>query len=297
MKQTHENFGNLVLHAKASLFRMVRRFIIFLTPALALTFIGIVGLIDPAAMDMADEPWVAYIVLGGGILYFIFMIFFVKPYEVAIYEKGLLYKRRGRKWTEISFENSGLLDIIHTTRVSFVPVWRARHVTIGTQINAPDGTMEEAQSFATRFAHEATASNTFARSNTPKFHNFADTLIAVQLAHMTKDFTTENIFDASISFGENLVLTNGEFIYKKDKRREASVFLKDVQHASLSNRLGGGSWIRLESKPDETGQTRFLLDAFVDKINNLTILHYIVDLANGRVGNSTPVIQSEVDEF
>ena len=284
MEQTHEKFGNLVLHVKASTFRLVRRFILFLTPAVALTFIGVVGLINPALMDMADEPWVAYLVLGGGILYFIFMIFFVKPYEAAIYEKGLTYKRRGTKWTEISFDNSGVTDIVETTRAGFIPIWRARHLTIGTQINEPDGTMEERPNIATRFAHEAMTSNTFARSNTPKFHMFADTIIVAQLAHLTKGLTAENVFEASLSFGENLVLTGGEFIYKKDKRREASVPLKDVNNASLFNQFdGSGSQIRLESKPDESGKTQFLLDAFVDKINNLAILHYIVDLACGRV--------------
>jgi len=284
MEQTHEKFGNLVLHVKASTFRILRRFILFLTPAVALTFIGVVGLINPALMDMADEPWVAYLVLGGGILYFIFMIFFVKPYEAAIYEKGLIYKRRGKKWTEISFDNSGVTDMVETTRVSFVPIWRSRNLTIGTQINEPDGTMDEKPNFATRFAHEAMASNTFVRSNTPNFHEFADTIIATQLAHMTKGLTAGNVFEASLSFGENLVLTNGEFVYKKDKRREASVPLKDVSNASLFNNFdGGGSRIRLESKPDESGKTQFLLDAFVDKINNLAILHFAVDLANGRV--------------
>ena len=282
MAQTHENFGNLVFHAKASLFRMIRRIIIFLVPAVGLTVIGIIGFISPETVVMEEEPWVAYIVFGAGLLYFIIMLVFVKTYEVAIYEKGLLYRRASKKWTEIDFDNSGISDVIHTTRAYFIPVWKARHVSIGTQINAPDGSMDTPQNFATRFAHEAATGNTFARSNTPQFHKFSDTLIATQLEHMTKDLTKENIFETSISFGENLILTDGEFIYRKDKRRESSVPLKDVHKASLFHQFGGGSQLRLEGKPSENGRPNFLLDVMVNNINNLTILHYIVDMANSQ---------------
>jgi len=255
MQQEHSTFGKLVLHAKASTARMVRRYILFLIPAIGLGIVGLVGLIDPSAMGMEDEQWVAFIVLGAAVLYILIMFLFVKPYEVAIYEGGLVWKRRGNKINEVSFYDFGVSDVIETTTYGFIPVSKVRNINITG-------------------ANGNSTSLNLTRTNTPNFHNFADTLLAVQHLYITKDWTPENVFNISLDFGNELILENGKFLHRKGHKKEKFAALQDVVTVDIFDNT-----TILRGKQDEFGKAEVLLEVTGEARINTAALYLVVDLA------------------
>jgi len=255
MQQEHSAFGKLVVHAKASTARMVRRYILFLIPAIGLGIVGLIGLIDPSVMGMEGEEWVAFIILGAAVLYVLLMLLFVKPYEVAVYEGGLVWKRRGTKINEISFNNFGVSDVIETTTYGFIPISKVRNINItGTNGNS--------------------TSLNLTRTNTPNFHNFADTLIAAQHVYITKDWTPENVFNVTLDFGNELILENGKFLHRKGHRKEKFAALQDVVTVDIFDNT-----TVLRGKQDDFGKSEKLLEVTGMARINTAALYLVVDLA------------------
>jgi len=255
MQQEHPTLGKLLLHGKASVARMVRRVILFMLPAVFLGVIGIIGLIDPYLMAMEDEPWVVPVVLGAAALYVILMFFFVKPYEVAVYENGFAWKRRGNNIREWGFGNILVSDIIETTTYGFIPVSKVRNLTI-TPID------------------KAAAAITLTRNNTPNFHNFADLLQAEQYVYQTKNMTPENVFEVTMDFGNELILENGKFLHRKGHRKEKFAFLKDVKTVNVFN-----DTVTLAGAVNEFGKAEELLKVTGAARHNIPALYHIVELA------------------
>jgi len=268
MQQEHPTLGKLLLHGKASVARLVRRVILFMIPAMGLAIVGIIGLIDPYLMAMEDELWVAPVVLGAAALYVILMVFFVKPYEVAVYENGFAWKRRGNKINELRHDEFLTNDIIQTTTYGFIPVSKARNFSIagvsGTNIDLRKVNLN------------------FTRTNTANFHAFADLLREQQVNYVAQKLTAETVFNTTMVFASDLILENGKFIHRKGHKKEKFAFLKDVKTADVFWPGNGNCTIQLSGPRNEFGKAETLLEytGSSESVYNTDFVQVVVEIAN-----------------
>ena len=249
-------FGERILHVKPSAARIIRRAILFLIPAVGLVGLGITGFLRPDILDMQGEEWMVPVLLGAGLLYFVFMIFFLKPYEAVVYAQGLEYKRRGANFKQIAFSDLDITDAIERSYIFMViPFRRVRRISL-------DGV------------------HTFYRSNTPNFHHFANTLVATHREYLVKDLTPENINQAAISFGPMLKLRDGKLMFNESSKKEKIIPLGDVFSVEVFNAGAGNDLIALKGAPDEGGRSKDLFTITATSISNLEVLEYVIEVGS-----------------
>ena len=121
---------------------------------------------------------------------------------------------------------------------------------------------------------------TLTRFNTPDFTTFADTLMAAHFDYFAKDLTPKNVFDASIPFGVDFKLEKGQFTFTSIGGNETIIPLDEVKRIDVGDGILH-SRIQLVGV-DERGGMYNLLDKSMIHFDNLEVLRYVVELANGK---------------
>ena len=260
MGQQHVNFGEQILLVKPSAFQAILRFVGYALPGLIIGGFGIGLTIETLVLGGPSEDVViGLVVLGVGVVFLIIALLYGRYYTIALYEKGIVYNHRGKKLHELGYDEIGLLDIVERTKLwGIIPMYNIRQIIIDVRA-------------------------TLTRFNTPNFTVLADTLMAAHFAYFVKELTSENVFEASIPFGDDFKLKKGQFIFTSIGGNETVIPLEEVKRIDIGDGILH-SRIQLMGT-DDRGGTSTLLDESMLHFSNLEVMRFVVDLANGKKSN------------
>ena len=260
MEEKHEVFGELILLTKPSPFRTFLRYVGYGSIPTILALAAISATLDPYGFGLQEGEELVVAVLWAAVVGFLILFFlYAKNFTVAVYEKGLVYNRRGRKLHEYSYNDIGISNLIERhNHWGVIPLWRIRQIRLssGAQL--------------TRFS-------------VANFHTFADTLLDVQFNYFTQCLTPENVFKTTISFGNDLELREGQFICDRGLRGERRIPLKHVTNVTAETGKLGSTAIRLIGLDEVRWRVTTLYEISISDLDNLDILMYVVELANSKV--------------
>jgi hypothetical protein len=197
-------FGKLLFQDGSKPSQVTKRRFLYLIPAVFLFVIGFILLTDPALLDEnpEDARIPSYVMLFSSAFYFFLIFFIVKGYYGAIYEHGFVIKH-GSKTIARSFDE---LKELYSFKKSIVIV-------------------------------ECTGkSNGMFSYFVPNLQQFTEELASAHAKYWIRTLSPENLNKVEISFGTQLKLANGIFIYKKGKK---TVPLNDVYYIEIIEQSPG----------------------------------------------------------
>ena len=179
----------------------------------------------------------------------------VKSSEAILYESGLIYTF-GEKRSEVAFRDvAGMLFLIERVRTSS----RSGVRDYTMRVEKRDGTEIDIDEEAAKF------------SNFREFYKLLDTTFA---EYLLKKITPENLHKQTISFGYDLVLRNGKFVYLQGSYEEATFSLYDVAIAER-----GGDIVRLLGYPGNKGRNKELAKLKQERMLNIQVLYGVIEMA------------------
>jgi len=179
----------------------------------------------------------------------------VKSSEAILYESGLIYTF-GEKQSKVAFRDvAGTLFLVERVRTSSsagVPLYTMR-------VEKRDGTEIDIDEEAAKFR------------NFREFYKLLDTTFA---EYMLKKTTPENLHKQVISFGYDLVLRKGKFVYLQGSYEGATFSLYDV---AIVERKGED--VRLLGYPGNNGKNKELAKMRLNRMLNIQVLYGVIEMA------------------
>jgi hypothetical protein len=105
--------------------------------------------------------------------------------------------------------------------------------------------------------------------------------MATHFDYFTRELTVDNVFEASLPFGDSLELKEGKFIFTSVGGKETVISLEDVRGVDIGDGILH-SRIQLVGENIE-GRDNILLDMSMIGVDNLDVIRYVVELANNKI--------------
>lgn len=239
-------FGELKYHREAKRSKtIIRRILSILLLFILFFLIGILILMIVTDKNTSSEVY-AYSFIGFFVFSLFASLFFgtklsPQDYEIYIYERGVTLNRK-KEMLEYDFRNlDGVASyVIRDKLEGIITIAKTQYLTIFPQHEKPK----------------------YLRSmNTPNIKETSQNLAAIYCEYVTKDLNKETIKNRTITFGRNLTIKNGSFVYKNNT--------KVVPYESFYEAKNDDGVIILKSENDS-----FILS--VANSMNLNILYYII---------------------
>ena len=185
---------------------------------------------------------------------------FSKSASAELYEGGLVYTT-GKKITEVAFADIKGIKV-QTSNFS------VGDIQVGTIMLSNTLTICKKEG----------SDIVLFKSSVPNFMVFAVEFSAVFSRWLLKDLTMDNISGAQISFGKDLELRDGQFIFKL--KGENYIPLGDIASIEEDD-LDGGQLLKLFSrtKTDKKGRPELLAFISVHRDMNLEAFYHIAQMA------------------
>ena len=248
LTKSKEVFGKEIFKCKASTLRLITTKLLFCSPGLIIGTFAVIELIYPGFMNSGrslDTRFVIAILTAVFIYCFVPILFF-KQYEAVVYEQGLVLKY-GSKVTELGFDDLKGIQFINQT----VKLYGIIRTFASSCVNIFPKNSKKI------------ALNGF---RMPDIERFGNEFSFTYTKYAAKDLNRENIYHANISFGSELELKNGMFIFKNKKE----VPFDDISSITDSQ---GVIWL---NGLNEKGKNRALITLKVGKTLNFGLLCNIV---------------------
>lgn len=240
-------YGKHIYQNKPKKSKTIIRIILILIPVFILVPVGILGIINPEAMDISPDSNLPHLLIGLSAFLVVLIIVTRKnfsPYEINIFENGIILSRNS-KTIEFHFKDldgvsyyvtkhqlNGLVNVASTQDLTIFPSQGKPIILMG--------------------------------QNTQKLKETAEGLNAIYTNYVINNLNKENIKNQTIKFGKYLVLNNGNFIYKKGKKE-----IPEIPLESVSEIEGNDGVITLKGKSDK-------ISILISESMNLDILYHIV---------------------
>jgi len=250
------NYGELLLHCEVTLKEVLKKRL----PRLIVAFIFLAGAIISfvTAESETDIQHLYALVCGIASLIYFLKAYTIKPSEALIYKGGMLYKW-GAKTQQAAFS-----DVKGIRSESF------RFSLSGLELSFLTSYWD------TLVLKEDSSSIILKNTNTPDFHEVSRELNAAYMEYLLEGLSFETLSSASISFGDQLELLDGELIFTKGKNTGQDVIAISDIHNIFSDDEGFYTWI--EGAPNEKGKNSTLAKITSSRALNLEALYRIVNM-------------------
>jgi len=258
--QNETRFGALLFERTLTQAKAMQKIFLFLIVGLVFIAAGIVAFMMAESDTDVLNAW--GVLLGLCSIPFILRVFTsTRASEVAIYEKGFVHSR-GSQTTEFDFNDIiGIRDLTkrETWFAFIIPVvaLKSRIVTIEMK----DRTAVKLNS-----------------TKVPDFKHFANELNAIFTEHLISGVTKENLNQASISFGKELNLRNGQLMYSDGKSTTIIPF-DDILNIEVSDTGHHIMLIGEEKEKKKLTRVDILAQFATETSLNIGALYHIVQMA------------------
>jgi len=263
----NEKFGKLMLECKSSRGKSLKRKLMFLIPALIFFAAGTIIAINPEIGVVTEEdaqfiPAVIAAFFAVGAVCVIGALLRSKQSSIALYENGVVYVR-GPIVTEAGFDDiEGIRQVRSAAAIG------------GVLIRTPKALSQESVTIRKKDGVEIVLNKAYMSD----FHQFADEFSDLYIRWLVKDLTMENIADANISFGPDLELSGGQFIYTHKKEKKympvGEVHGLEIQTDDEHNFF----WLTSRVETDKKGRPKKIAGGQTVKALNLEALYHIVQM-------------------
>ena len=262
-----ERFGKKLLASGANKGRALPMKILLIIPSLVFIATGAVLALNPDIDFLTEEEArliplliALFFVVGvAGILFIVLSIVRSRRSSAVLFERGVIHTQ-GSEVTEVGFSDTeGIRLETSAIAVGGVAIPLGSFGQESVIIRKKDGT-----------------EIVFRKSDIPDFRVFADKFGAVYTRWLLDGLTMDNMADAKISFGPDLKLYGGQFIYTK-KDQEIVMPLSDVH--SLEIETGDAYnyfWLLSKTETDKKGNPKKAIGGQTAKALNLEALYIIV---------------------
>jgi len=264
-----ERFGKTLLVSVASKGRGLRKRVLYLIAAFVFVAAGIVLTLNPELGVVVEEdahlvPVFIAIFIAVGLIFVILSLVRSKQSSITLYEQGIMYAH-GKKVTEAGFSDlEGIRLETSAVAIGGVAIPLGSLGQESVTIRMKDGTVV--------VLRKSTISN---------FRDFADKFGVVYTRWLLDGLTLDNISDAEISFGPDLKLRSGQFIYI-EKKQEKTMPLSDIH--SLEIETGDEYnyfWLTSKTLTNKNGTPKKVIGGQTAMALNLEALHIIVQMILG----------------
>ena len=255
--QSETKYGKILFHSELTSKAALARIAIFFI--LSSIFIGL-AIFTILSMESDTDVRGAWGVLFGlASIPFVSRIFASRASKATVFENGLMHSR-GSKVTDLAFEDiAGIRDLTDKTifLALIIPVFASKSRII--TIHKKDGKIIEINKNQARY-----------------FNDFADTFNFAFTEHLLNGITKENIYQANISFGAQLELSNGQLKYDSWGKEGEKIIPLDLVFGLQPNE--NGNLIMLMGEKNEKGKAEILASIKADVALNIGALYRILEI-------------------
>jgi len=225
-----------------------------------------VALVDPDN----DVLYAFALITGLCALPFIIKFFSTKVLEAAVYENGFAYSW-GKKTVEMYF-NEAVGVKRSTEEVEVAGGGFLGYLLLSMISKLIPGLADGAIEIVKKVGKKVSVGN----GHVADFKGFSDALDKAFASWLTKGLTMENIADADISFGDDLKLSGGRFIYDMGRKGIKNISLGEVRGFTRDD--NGTCWIT-GSAMDKRGKPEKLAG---DALNASALCHIVQMIVGAR---------------